>query len=383
MSKKKPKQAGICARKRHNRTYYFAEVGGKQVGLGCDLDAAKAKYAQKIAEHVERAKLASQVQAAEAKPVESAPAESKPVLTVRAVLFAFLEWCEKKRAPGTFKFYLRAIAGDATESQGYVSFDEYLTQNGKSELPAANLNPADLESWIDDHFASTSGTYKHNLIRSVQRAYNWAASGEGKNLLAFSPIKKVDSRPTQTPRKTFISDEQWATVLAHATGNLRDLLEVMHDTGARPAEVRAVESKHFDRVTRKWFFEKPVKKTNGTQEPRIVWLTDRAFEICERLAAKHPTGKLFRNERGEAWTKNALVLQCRRLSKKLDIKFSAVTFRHSFCTAALLKNHSPAAIAQALGHKTPEMVIRQYNQVGQCPSNIQAIYGINRQAGAA
>jgi hypothetical protein len=61
MSKKKPKQAGICERKRHNRTYYFAEISGKQVGLGCNLDAAKAKYAQKIAETVARAKFASQV----------------------------------------------------------------------------------------------------------------------------------------------------------------------------------------------------------------------------------------------------------------------------------------------------------------------------------
>ncbi len=176
MSKKKPKQAGICSRARHGRTYYFAEIGGKQVGLGCDLDSAKAKYTQKIAEHVERAKLASQVQAAEAKPAEMNPAEFKPVLTVRALLFAFLEWCEKKRAPGTFKFYLRAIAGDATESHGYVSFDEYLTKHGKAELPATDLDQSDVQSWIDDHFSETSSTYQHNLIRSVQRAYGQSAS---------------------------------------------------------------------------------------------------------------------------------------------------------------------------------------------------------------
>ncbi len=191
MSKKsKPKQAGICSRERHGRTYYFAQIGKQQVGLGSDLAEAKAKYAQKIAEHVERAKLASQVAAAE-QPA-AAQAEPKPILTVRALLFAFLEWCERKLSPGTFKFYLRPIAGDATESRGFVSFDEYLTKQGKSELPATELDPSDVESWIEDHFSDKSSSYRHNLMRSIQRAYNWAVSRDGKRLIPLSPIKELD-----------------------------------------------------------------------------------------------------------------------------------------------------------------------------------------------
>ena len=191
------------------------------------------------------------------------------------------------------------------------------------------------------------------------------------------------TKPDQTPRRTFVNNAQWEAIRANATGNFRDLLIALHETGARPAEVRAVEARHFDQATRKWFFEKPIKKTNGKQRARIVCLTDPVLAICERLAAKHPTGALFRNERGEPWTKNALVLHCNRLSKKLGIPFTAYSFRHSFATSKLLANHSAAAIAEAMGHASPDMVLKQYNQARQCPSEIRDVYGINRPAGAA
>ena len=154
MAKQKAvKQPGVCKRERHGRTYFFAQIGNKQVGLGCKRSESITTYDRLKAEHAEHANLASQVHAAATKPAEVKPIEPKPVLTVRAILFGFLQWCEKNRAPGTFKFYFRAIASDAAESQGYVSFDEYLTKHGKAELPATELDPSDVQSWVDAHFS--------------------------------------------------------------------------------------------------------------------------------------------------------------------------------------------------------------------------------------
>jgi len=82
------------------------------------------------------------------------------------------------------------------------------------------------------------------------------------------------------------------------------VLTVLKESGCRPEDVRAVDGRHFDRAGRCWSL--PKTEAKGKKFVRIVHLTDTAFEICERLLAKHPKGVLFRNRLGNAWTRHAL-----------------------------------------------------------------------------
>ena len=43
-------------------------------------------------------------------------------------------------------------------------------------------------------------------------------------------------------------------------------------------------------------------KSKGKKSPRIIYLNDDAMDISNRLLGESPTGELFRNSAGRAWT---------------------------------------------------------------------------------
>jgi hypothetical protein len=59
--------------------------------------------------------------------------------------------------------------------------------------------------------------------------------------------------------------------------------------------LREAEAKHLQANGGKprLYFAKPVKKVRGKPKPRKIYLNERAYAICKRLAEIYPTGKLF------------------------------------------------------------------------------------------
>ncbi len=117
--------------------------------------------------------------------------------------------------------------------------------------------------------------------------------------------------------------EQWDKLVAMVAksrdgGCLLDVITVMKETGCRPQEVRRVEARHFNREDRCW--DIPFAESKGKKEKRVVLLTDKAFEICQRLALKYPDGPLFRTSAGKPWTRRALSFRLYCLSKKLGFR---------------------------------------------------------------
>ncbi len=150
-----------------------------------------------------------------------------------------------------------------------------------------------------------------------------------------------------------------------AEGDFLDLLVVLKESGARPQELRLAEAKHFDREGRRLYFPKPIKKVRGEQRERIIRLEGRAFEIVQRLALKYPNGPLFRNERRNAWTKNALNWRCKRLREKLGFRICPYALRHTFCTDALTRGVDPLTVAELMGHRDGQMVMRVYQKISK------------------
>ena len=156
--------------------------------------------------------------------------------------------------------------------------------------------------------------------------------------------------------------DQWKA-LVDAVQNLAflDYITVMKETGCRPQEIRKVESRHLDRKNQCWVF--PIDESKGKREKRIVHLTDQAFEICQRLALKHPEGPLFRNTQGRPWTNYALNCMCQRLDKKLGFRVFPYAIRHTFATDAIIRGVGLQEIAELMGHKDLTMLTRIYQHI--------------------
>jgi len=349
----KVKQSSICCRNRNGRKYYYCWIAGKQSGLGYDREAADAKYKELLNG---KAKLAA---------VPALEAEPEPVtasITVAHVLRKYLEWREKEVAAGrlaigTLNFDKRPIAGLAKNPKSAVPFIEFV-----GDMPVDEFGENVVKDWIDTHYSHLVDNSKINLLRPLKQAFRWACSKKSGRLLSENPIDELEL-PTAESREVEITDAQWEKVESKATGPFLEALKVLKDTGARPQELRAAEAKNLQANGGKprLYFAKPVKKTRGKSKPRKIYLNERAYAICKRLAEKYPSGPLFRNEDNREWSKDALNCRCDRLN--LDFAFFPYALRHTFCTAKLRQGMPPATVAELMGTSV-EMVMRVYNQLG-------------------
>lgn len=237
-------------------------------------------------------------------------------------------------------------------------------------LRVSDVQPYHVENWMAERHQfkrlksgkvtkePTSSTYRHNLVRAVKSAFQWA---EDKGYISKSPVRKVKVPPQYSRGDdAYLEPEQWAKVLTCDDPDLLDLLIVMHETGCRPQEVRTVESHHLDRTAKCWEF--PIAKSKGKKEKRIVLLSDRAFEICQRLALKNPEGPIFR--RGDkSWTAGSLDRECAKLSGKLNFHVTPYMVRHTFATEKIIQGVDLVTIATLMGHVDLKMLMKVYQHV--------------------
>lgn len=156
-----------------------------------------------------------------------------------------------------------------------------------------------------------------------------------------------------------------------------DIVTVLKETGCRPHEARRVEARHLDRADKCWVF--PIDESKGEREKRVVLLTDRAFEICQRLALKHPEGPIFRNSKGRPWTRHALVSRLYRLSKKLGFHVCPYAVRHTFATDAIYRGVDLQTIAVLMGHANLNMLSRVYQHIRKRSDHLRA--GLRKAVG--
>jgi integrase len=283
------------------------------------------------------------------------------------ILYRFLQSHETSPA-NTRRFYSRPVR----------SFIDFI---GPS-LRVSDVQVYHVENWLRDCHTyqkakggkptdkPTSSTYRHNLVRAVKSGFQWA---EDKGYIARSPVRKVKV-PRQYARgmEAYITPAQWQQVEATAEGELHDLLVVMHQAGCRPQEVRRVESRHFDRQGKRWVF--PVQESKcgeKTDQERIVYLSDKAFEICQRVALKHPEGPMFRNRHGHVWTATMFDSHCARLSEKLGFKVTPYAIRHTFATEKVIAGVDLVTIATLMGHVDIRMLTKIYQHVKARPDHLR------------
>lgn len=324
-----------------------------------------------------------------------------------SVIDRFLEWTQAKRAPDTYEWYRYRLQRFAIQYP---------------DLLVTELRPFHVEEWVDS-YPHLSRTSRRNYIRSVKRCLRWATK---LGYIERNPIAELEA-PTADRQETFMSAEEYAALLdAIPDDCFRNLVIITWETGCRPQELLRVEARHVDRGRKRWVF--PTQESKGKRKPRIVYLTDTAMEITERLLDCYPTGKLFRNRNQQPWNKDAvscafdrvrirmgqaemriqeidisddevaalvgtlkptreskgitvrkteaeLLKEARKklrykITRELAPRYSLYRIRHSWATRALQSGLDGLTVAILMGHSDPSTLARVYQHLSHNPEHL-------------
>ena len=247
---------------RKSRRAWFVTLDGQQINVGASKDEALARYQELLSQPRKRV---------------------APTGSLLAIIEAFLDWCEKHRAPDTYQWYRSRLELFAKEYP---------------DLRTGQLRPYHIQQWIDAMDVS-SGT-KRNYCRSVKRCMRWA---KRLGYIDSNPVADME-QPKAGKREMILSQAEYEELLSATTNEpFRELVVVTWETGCRPQESLRVEARHVDTRNHRWVFPQSEAKTDA---PRIVYLTDEALATTRRLMVKHPSGPLFRNLSGRPWTTDAV-----------------------------------------------------------------------------
>ena len=296
-------------------------------------------------------------------------------------------------------------------------------------FPAEALTPLHVHQWVALHPAWKKGTARA-VWQAVKRLVAW---GERHRLIPPTGIGD-EKKPGATSREVVITPEQYRDViLPNIPGEaFRDLVTVAWEVGARPQEFLTPEARHYDRAGKRLVF--PASESKGKRWPRVVYLTDAAVAVVERLVAAYPSGRLFRNGSGGKWTTYSVNcewvrlrhrlgyrrmkaeglepsaedvaaklaalrtrradgrektlqeladearLKCRQaMACKLAPKWCLYHFRHSWLDRMLKAGTDALTCAILLGHRDPSMVAKTYQHLSQSPDHLRA--ALNKAAG--
>lgn len=223
--------------------------------------------------------------------------------------------------------------------------------------PASSLTAADLEDWA----------YRDGWGRSTRRVYLGVAV---RVLKAAGHALSVRRPPAESRgADCVLTDGQFAAVLADLRGragahDLPALLELLRATGARPKELATLTAEMVDwpnalaRLTRH-------KTRRKTGKARVVHFNTDAMAVLRRQLARYPSGLLFRNAIGRAYTPTRIADRLAVVSRRVGFRVLAYGLRHAFATRALEQGIPDTVVAGLLGHTGTAVLHHHYQHVGE------------------
>ena len=279
--------------------------------------------------------------------------------TLAEVLSRYLTCIERRVKPSTLavtRQYLKPFV----QALGNVALDR--------------LTPADIDIVVRGQ-TEWGGTTEHHARGRLVTALNWAVKNR---LIPANPLAGLWRPPARSRgAETISAAGDVAKLIDAAPEYLRNVLTALQQTGARPCEVLSVTAADFDPGAGVWILHD--HKTAGkTGAPRVVFLPPAVVELCKTLAARHPSGPLFRRATGTPFPgPYYLPRLVRILRRKLGLPESIIPygFRHTFATDALANGVPEAHVAELLGHKGTAMLHKHYAHLGTKAAVLRAALG--------
>lgn len=290
---------------------------------------------------------------------EDAPEEKARAITAAEVCDLFLEAAQARLASGTLapptvEFYARHLQAFCDRCGG---------------LAAAGVKPLHVSRWLAD--SGWGRSTQHGAITAVKAAFRWAFR---QGYLEAQPLEHLE-RPGIERREAVLTPEQFDVILgATKDAAWRDVLEALWHTGARPGEVAKVTAAEVNPERGAWVFPPRRSKTGRkTGRARVVYLDARALEITRRRAAGQAEGPIFRNLKGNPWTRNAMACRFARIRKKFGYggEATAYALRHRWITRGLEAGVPIATVAELAGHSDTTMVSRVYSHLHEADSHLR------------
>ncbi|HLF96979.1 MAG TPA: site-specific integrase, partial [Methylococcaceae bacterium] len=142
----------------------------------------------------------------------------------------------------------------------------------------------------------------------------------------------------------------------------RRFLLFLRDVGCRPGEAREILWDEID-----WDLGAVVKLRHKTRKKtkrsRVIPLTTSILAMLRWMRERcDGSGEVFRTNRGDPWTKSALVQKWDRLRKKAGVPkvLCLHGIRHQFGTAAVKGGGNVKLISLAMGHSSVSTTERYY-----------------------
>jgi len=270
-------------------------------------------------------------------------------ITLDSLLSKYLAWCAIHRSPRSLEWYSGHIEG----------FRKHIGAN--AQMGVMELRAYHISEWIDSH-PKWGDTYKAGAIIAIKRVYNWAIE---LGYIENSPIVRM-KKPTAKRREIYMvaADFEQIMELLRPNDPFRTLFQFVWITGCRPQEVRHIEARHIDIENERIIF--PVEESKGKRKRRIIYLHGESLEIIKRLLPLETNGgKLFKNNRGSAWTKYAICNRFHRISKVLGKRMFCYAARHGFGTRKLIQGHDHLTVAALMGHRDGSMLATIYSHIDQ------------------
>jgi integrase len=200
-------------------------------------------------------------------------------------------------------------------------------------LPVTQLTSSHIHDWVHSHSSWKSPVSQRDALTIVRAAFNHAATH-----FQVAPPLKLWKLPPSRPRLHSFSVEEERLLLQATDPPFADFLFAAVHTGLRPfCELARLTADAVVQTERGMLWRVYSSKTNKT---RKIPIRPEVAELTRRLMASAPPGSgvaLFRNRRGNPWSKQTGVERFLRLKQKLNWnkdplhkRYSCYTCRHTF-----------------------------------------------------
>jgi integrase len=208
---------------------------------------------------------------------------------------------------------------------------------GYALKPCMDLTQADVQEWLDYH---PSWKNRRPPLAAVLRAVNYC--WKELKLIPANPIFGIP-KPSDGQRDTYFTPEIEEAIYKYGKPAMAMAVRVCIRTGARPnVEFGSLEARHVHETDYGQVWKFPALEAKGRKKARTIYVPDDIAQIVRELIKKYPTGKLFRDPKGNPWTDQSLVDNFRTLRNKLkregisiDSGIVMYSARHTFAKRML------------------------------------------------
>ncbi len=239
-------------------------------------------------------------------------------------------------------------------------------------LPRSSVvqcKPFHLSEWIEGHAAWKSNSTRQTKANLVKACFNWATREERIPFNPFAALRYEEAQPREP-----MDDDSLYQLLAHGNRRFACALRFLRLTGCRVSELCRMQWANVDLDDGVVVVHRH-KSSRKTRRPRTIVLVPEASELLRSLVdsrAEVNVGPVFRNNRGQPWTRHSLGQALRRLKARTGTSTPATLhgIRHQFGTVAVRQGAPIKLVSLQMGHSSVVVTEKYYLHL---ESDVEAI----------